>query len=456
MSSLFDQSEILERAQILVEAASKAGAEAADAIAARSAATSLSFREGAMEENERSENDSIALRVFVGGCKASISTNGTGEREELVKLAERAVAMAKVSPPDPYARLADKDALMDEAAIAALRDKLDLLDTSMPEPSELKDMALETEEAALSVDGVSKSGGAGAGHAIGGMVLVTSHGFTGSYLSSSFSFSATAIAGEGTAMERDYDYSSCRHREDLKNPADVGRKAGERAVARLNPGKVETGTYDVMFDPRIATSLLGHFAGAINGAAIARQTSFLKDKLGEQIFPASVTISDDPNRVRGLGSHPFDGEGVASHPLNWIEDGVLTQWILDSATAAELGLKTNARAARSGANPGPGSSNLTLHAGAQSPQELMASMKDGIYLTDLIGHGVNGVTGDYSRGAAGFRIRNGEIAEAISEFTIAGNLIDMFARLIPASDLVLDRAVCAPTCLIEGMAVAGR
>lgn len=456
MSSLFDQSQTLERAEILVEAATKAGADAADAIAARSASTSVSYRDGKMEENEHSENDSIALRVFVDGCKASISTNGTGDTAELAKLAERAVAMAKLSPPDPYARLAAQEDLMASADIEALRGELDLVDEYLPDHAYLKNLAQETEEAALAVEGVSKSGGASAGHGVGGMVLVTSHGFVGSYLSSQFSFSTTAIAGEGTAMERDYDYSSCIHHQDLKEAVAVGRKAGERAIARLNPAKVETGTYDIVFDPRIATTLLGHFVGAINGASIARQTSFLKDKLGQQVFAKGVTISDDPLRPRGMGSHPFDGEGIASQKLNWIEDGQLTQWILDSATAAELELKTNGRAARSGASPRPGSTNLTLEAGSQSPQELIGNIKDGIYLTDLIGQGVNGVTGDYSRGASGFRIRNGELAEPVSEFTIAGNLHDMFARLIPASDLVLEKSTNAPTCLIEAMTVAGR
>ncbi|MCV6548402.1 MAG: TldD/PmbA family protein [Cohaesibacter sp.] len=456
MSSLFDQSQILERAESLVAAATKAGADAADAIAARSASTSLTFREGKMEENEHSENDSIALRVFVDGCKASISTNATASKDELAKLAERAVEMAKLSPPDPYARLADPKELMATDEMQALKDKLDLVDDFLPDHAFLKTLAQETEEAALAVDGVSKSGGASAGHGIGGMVLATSHGFVGSYLSSQFSFSTTVIAGDGTAMERDYDYSACLHHQDLKTAASVGQKAGERAVARLNPAKVETGTYDIVYDPRIATSLIGHFIGAINGAAIARQTSFLKDKLGQQIFAKGITISDDPLRPRGMGSHPFDGEGVGSTKINWIEDGFLTQWVLDSATAAELGLQTNGRAARAGANPRPGSTNLTLEAGETSPQELICNIKDGIYLTDLIGQGVNGVTGDYSRGASGFRIRNGEIAEAVSEFTIAGNLHDMFARLIPASDLVLEKSTNAPTCLIEAMTVAGR
>lgn len=456
MSSLFDQTTIQDRAQLLVGVALSAGADGADAVAARTVSDSVSFREGRMEENERAENDSMALRVFVDGCKASVSTNALNDPDQLMQLAERAVAMARLSPPDPYARLADKDQLMDAADIAERLVSLDQVEEALPSTEDLSALALGAEEAAMAVEGVSRSGGAGAGHFLGGMVLATSHGFVGSYLSSRISFSCTAIAGEGTAMERDYDYSAAVYAKDLKDAEEVGRCAGERAIARLDPAKLDTGTYDVMFDPRIATSLVGHFASAINGVAIARDTSFLRDKLEEMVFAPGVTISDDPTRPRGLASRPFDGEGIICDPLILIEDGRLTQWVLDNATAAEIGMVTNGRAARSGANPYPATTNMTLEAGDRSPEELMAGMKDGVYLTDLIGHGVNGVTGDYSRGASGFRVRDGKIAEPISEITIAGNLIDMFARLIPANDLKFDHAVNAPSILIEGMTIAGR
>ncbi len=456
MSSLLDQTAIQDRAQLLVEAAKAAGASSADAVAARAVSSSVSYREGAMEENEHAENDSLALRVFVDGCKASVSTNALADRDQMVQLAERAVAMARLSPEDPYARLADKDRLIEQSEIATRLAALEPMDETIPNSDTLSGWALEAEEAALAVDGVTKSGGASAGHYLAGVVLATSHGFVGSYLASRQSFSVTAIAGEGTGMERDYDYSSAVHHTDLKSPSLVGREAGERTIKRLNPAKLETGSYDVMFDPRISTSLVGHFASAINGASIARKTSFLREKLGEQVFAPGVTISDDPTRRRGLASRPFDGEGVVCDPLTLIEDGRLTQWVMDSATAAELGLQTNGRAARGGANPYPATTNLTLEKGSQSPQDMMASIKDGVYLTDLIGHGVNGITGDYSRGASGFRIRDGKIAEAISEITVAGNLVDMFARLIPADDLAFDHAVNAPTILIEGMTIAGR
>lgn len=455
MSSLFDQSAILERASRLVEAATAAGADRADAVSARSASSSVSYREGALEENEHSENDSIALRVFVEGRKASISTNAADDPEQLKKLAERAVAMARLSPPDPYARLADPADLIGADLIKTRTEELELVDTILPSVDELADLALKSEEAALAVQGVTKSGGASAGHSLGGMVLVTSHGFVGSYTASNVSFSTTAIAGEGTEMERDYDYSSCVFLEDLKSPEEVGKRAGERAIARLKPAKMETGTYDVIYDPRIASSLVGHFLAAINGSSIARKTSFLRDRLGETIFADSVQIEDNPLLKRGLASRPFDGEGVQCDPLALVEDGRLTQWILDSATAAELDLKTNGRAARGGANSHPSSTNVTLKPGKDSPEQMIAAIKDGVYLTDLIGHGVNGVTGDYSRGASGFRIRNGELAEPVSEITIAGNLVDMFARLVPASNLKMDRAVNAPSVLIEGMTIAG-
>ncbi|WP_316861566.1 TldD/PmbA family protein [uncultured Cohaesibacter sp.] len=456
MSDLLDQSIIQDRAQHLVRAAMKAGADSADAVAARAISSSVGLRDGALEENEHSENDSMALRVFVDGRKASISTNTTQDPAILTKLAERAVAMAHLSPPDPFARLAAESDLMDQAKIARRVAALDPADMTVPSTQKLTKIVEEAEEAALAVDGVTKSGGASAGHYLGGVVLATSHGFVGSYLSSRISFSVTAIAGQGTTMERDYSFSATVHADDLKTPDYVGRRAGERAVARLNPAKLETGTYDVLFEPRVATSLIGHFASAINGAAIARHTSFLNDKLGRQVFPKGIFINDDPAVWRGLGSRPFDGEGVDCKPLALVEDGYLNQWILDSATAAELGMKSNGRASRSGANPYPATTNLRLEAGSHTKEQLISGIKDGIYITDLIGQGVNGVTGNYSRGASGLRIKDGKLAEAISEITIAGNLVDMFARMIPADDLTFEHAVNAPSILIEGMTVAGR
>jgi len=331
-----------------------------------------------------------------------------------------------------------------------------MLDPAIPSAGELTAAALATEDAARAVAGVTNSGGASAGWSLGGMVLATSDGFSAAYLSSRFSLAASAIAGEGTGMERDYESDVRVHRADLADPASVGLKAGERAVRRLNPVQAPTGRATIVFDPRVATGLVGHLAGAVNGSAIARKTSFLREKLGAQLFAAGVQIVDEPFRRRGLASRPFDGEGVTPEPLALVNDGVLKAWFLDSATARELGLVTNGHAGRGGGNPSPGSTNLTLLAGERTPEALIAAAGEGLYVTEMIGHGVNMITGDYSRGATGFAIRNGALAEPVSEITIAGNLFDMFRTLEPASDLVYRFAISAPTVAVEGLTVAGR
>ncbi|MCX5497361.1 metallopeptidase TldD-related protein [Kaistia dalseonensis] len=447
MTAMPDQSRLVDRAAELVAAARRAGADAADAVAFRRIGLSVDVRNGAVEETQRSESDELSLRVFIGQRHASISTNGLAAADEL---AERAVAMAKVAPEDRFAGLAPQDRLAKEFP------DLDLLDETIPSPEQLVERARLAEAAALGVPGVSKSGGASAGWSLGGAVLATSHGFSGSYLGSRHSVSATAIAGEGTGMERDYDSDSKVHGSDLRDAASIGKVAAERAVRRLYPTRLPTGPVNVVFDPRVAVSLLGHLAGAVNGSTIVRKTSFLQRALGEQIFAPDIRITDDPHRIRGLASRPFDGEGVAAEPFDLVSEGVLRTWFLDSATARELGLETNGRAVGGGSNPHPSATNLTLLPGRQSPQELLAAIGDGLYVTELIGHGVNGVTGDYSRGAGGFRIVNGELAEAIGEITIAGNLRDMFRRLVAANDLEYRFAVNAPTVAIEGMTLAGR
>jgi PmbA protein len=366
-------------------------------------------------------------------------------------LAERAVAMARVAPEDKFAGLADASEL------APAIPELDLIDRALPTVSDLEKIARAAEEAGLAVQGVTKSSGASASAGIGGMVLVTSHGFRGAYLGSSHGVSMTAIAGEGTGMERDYDYSSARHASDLDSPGKVGRTAGERAVSRLNPRKVATRKVPVVFDARIAGTLVGHLAGAVNGASIARKTSFLRDKMGQQVFAPGIRILDDPLRRRGLRSHPFDGEGVAGKPLALIEDGVLSAWLLDCGTARELGLKTNGRAARGTSSvPSPSASNLHLEAGPVTPEALIGDIKDGFFVTDLIGMGANLVTGDYSRGASGFWIENGKLTYPVSEVTIAGHLGDIFRNLTPANDLVFRYGINAPTVRLEGLTVAGQ
>jgi PmbA protein len=449
MTDLLDQSPLLALADRLVAAARKAGADAADAVAVRSISLSVEVRDGKVEETERAEGDDLGLRVLVGRKQAVVSTNdvkGNGADA----LAERAVAMARVAPEDKFAGLAET------ARLAHRFPDLDLIDPTLPDVGLLEARARAAESAALGVKGVSKSGGAGAAAGIGGMVLVTSHGFRGAYLGSHHSLSATAIAGEGTGMERDYDFTSALHAADLEDAEAIGRNAGERAIKRLNPRKVETRRVPVVFDPRVAGSLVGHLASAINGAAIARKTSFLQDRMGEQIFRKGIRIVDDPLRKRGLRSHPFDGEGVGGAPLAVIEDGVLKSWFLDSATARELALTTTGHASRGvSSSPSPSPTNLHLEAGRASPQELIAAIKDGFYVTDLIGMGANLVTGDYSRGASGLWIENGVLTYPVSEVTIAGHLKDMFASLEPASDLAFKYGTNAPTVRLEGLTVAG-
>ena len=447
MSGMLDQTDLIERAGRLVEAARKAGADAADAVCLRGIGLSVEVRLGKVEETRRAEGDDFSLRAFVGGRSASVSANVLTNPAEL---AERAVAMARVAPEDRFAGLAEPGRL------AKSFPALDLLDESVPSAAELTATALAAEDAARAVPGVTNSGGGSAGWSLGGLVLATSGGFAGAYLASRFGISASVIAGTGTGMERDYDAESKTYRADLSDPAAIGRKAGERAVRRLNPEKFPTGLGTVVFDPRVATSLIGHLAGAINGASIARKTSFLRERLGTQVFSPSIRITDDPRRPRGLASHPFDGEGVAAEPLDLVTAGILKTWLLDSATARELGLATNGRASRGGGNPSPGSTNMTLLPGDRSPDDLIGAVDSGIYVTELIGHGVNLITGDYSRGAAGFAIRNGKLGHPVSEVTIAGNLGDMFARLQAANDLVYRFASNAPTVAVEGMTIAGR
>ena len=446
--SPFDQSQLTNAAARLVEEARRAGADAADAVAVRSMSLSVELRDGAVEEAERSESDDIGLRVLVGGRQAIVSTNDT--KGDPAALAARAVAMARVAPEDRFAGLADS------AVLARDLPDLDLIDSELPTPARLEALARTAEGAALAVKGVSKSSGASASAGIGGLVLATSHGFSGAYIASHHSLSMVAIAGDGTTMERDYDFSSSLHGADLEDAEKIGRSAGERAVRRLNPRKVATGRFPVVFDPRVAGSLVGHLASAANGGAIVRKTSFLMDKMGERLFRPGIRIIDDPLRRRGLRSRPFDGEGVAGRSLAIVEDGVLRSWLLDSSTGRELGLPTTGHAQRGVSSaPSPGATNLHLAPGARTPQALIADIAQGFYVTDLIGMGANVVTGDYSRGAAGLWIENGTLAFPVSEVTIAGHLSEIFANLEPADDLVFRYGTNAPTVRVEGLTVAG-
>ena len=446
MSDAADATRLTDRVAALVEAAKKAGADAADAVALRGRSTSVSVRLGKVESTNSSEGDDVSLRVFVGRRVASVSATASSDP---ATLAERAVAMAKVSPEDPYQGLADADMLA-----KTVRD-LDLYDGTAVSADELRESALAAEEAALAVQGVTNSGGSGASAGLGGLVLATSHGFVGHYTGSRFGRSASVIAGQGTGMERDYEYSSRPHFADLDSAEEIGRKAGERVVRRLHPRKAKTGTVEVVFDPRVARGIAGHLAGAINGASVARKTSFLRDKMGQQVASTAITVTDEPALMRGQASRPFDGEGIAGEKLLMVEKGVLNHWFLSTSAAKELGLKTNGRGARSGSSVSPSSTNLAIEAGERSPEEIIKSLKTGFYVTEVFGQGVDMITGEYSRGASGLWIENGELTYPVAEVTIASNLKDMYLRMVPASDLDRNYATASPTLLIEGMTLAG-
>lgn len=442
-----DFANLEKNSEKLVDAALKAGADQCDVSVANGQSLSISYRDGAVENTGRAEGDNFSLRVFVGNKVASVSTN---QIADLQMIAERAVAMAKVSPEDPFQALVDADAL------ATRFPQLDMLDETTLDADALRDMAIEAEDAGLGVKGVTKSMGANAGTSVSGFVLATSNGFSGSYARSSFGLSSVMVCGDGENKERDYDFTSAVHLEDLRSPVEIGQSAGERAVKRFNPTQIKSGNYPIIIDRRIAGGLLGALAGAINGSSIVRKTSFLRDLMGEQIANSDIQIHDDPHKKRGLGSRPFDGEGMACAPITFVKDGMLQDWLLDGATARELGLTTNARASRGGSGTSPSTTNMWMEAGQKSIEEIAAEIGTGLYCTETIGHGLNMVTGDYSKGASGYWIENGEIAYPVAEITIAGNLKDMFMAMIPANDLHFHGAVNSPSLLIDGMKIGGK
>ncbi|MEI9992346.1 MAG: TldD/PmbA family protein [Rhizomicrobium sp.] len=441
-----DPKDILET---LIRGAKAAGADAADAMIVENVAASVSYRLGKLEDVERAESQDMGLRVFVGQKVAFVSSTDF-TKDSLAQLPGRAVAMAKLAPEDKFAGLAPKDRLATEFP------DLDLEDKNEPPAETLVEWARSAEGAAMAVKGVTNSEGGGASFSRTGIALATSDGFFGRYAGTSSGVGVSVVAGEGTAMERDYDHASARHAADLTGAQEIGRSAGERAVKRLSPRKVKSQTVPIVYDPRVSGGLVGHFVGAISGSSIARGVSFLKEMMGKQIFAPYINIIDDPHRPRGLRSKPFDGEGVANRRWALIEDGVLQTWLLESASARQLGLQTTGHAARgTGGPPSPAPTNLYMEAGTLTPAALISDIKQGFYVTELIGMGVNGVTGDYSRGAAGFWIENGELAFPVSEITIAGNLKDMFREMTPADDLEFKHGTNAPTVRIEGMTLAG-
>ena len=438
-----------ERAQDIVARATTAGADAADAVYADDTALDVSVRLGALEDVGRSESAELGLRVFVGRRSASVSTSDLSS-DAITILAERAVAMAREAPEDAWAGLAPEDRLLHGAP-----PHLDLDDGGEIAPEALKQAALAAEDAARAVPGVSNSEGGSASASRSIWALATSHGFAGSYASTGYGLSASVLAGSGGAMVRDSAHHMARHRTRLEAADEIGTRAGQRAVARLNPGRLASGAMPVVFDPRVSTSLLGHLIGAISGQSISRKTSFLLDALGTQIFARGVTICDDPHRPHGLRSRPFDGEGLPVSPTEIVSHGMLETWLLDSASARQLELEPTGHAARGASgSPGVATSNLHMLPGVEPPATLIADIKRGVFITELIGMGVNGVTGDYSRGAAGFLIEDGEITTPVAEFTIAGNLKDMFLNLVPANDLEFRYGSNAPTLRVEGMTVA--
>jgi PmbA protein len=433
----------------LLRQARAAGADSADAVLYVTTSVSVERRLGQMENLERSESRDLGLRVFLGKRAAIVSATAI-DPARFADLAARAVAMARVVPEDPYAALAEQAAAADDAAA------LDLLDAQEPAVEALIARADAAEQAAMAVSGVTNSEGGSASYTRTDIFLATSAGFAGAYGRTGHSVSASVIAGSGTDMQRDYDYHATVHLADLDDPTTIGHSAGERAVARLHPTRPKTAKMPVLFDPRVSGSLLSHMSAAINGAAVARGTSFLKDKLGQQIFAAGINIHDDPRRPRGGRSHTFDGEGVPTRARAIVADGVLQTWLLDSRSARQLGLTSTGHASRgSGAPPHPSATNLYLAAGTHAPTDLMADIKQGLYITEMIGSGINQLTGDYSRGAAGFMIRDGALAEPVAEITVAGNLNDMFRHLTPANDLRFRRGTDAPTVRVEGLTLAG-
>ena len=433
----------------LVTAATKAGATAADAMIGVSRSSGISIRLGELEDVDRSESFEVGLRLFVGQRSATVSSASL-DPADFPDLAARALAMALEAPEDPYSGLADPRLL----GLGNGQD-LELYDPAEPDLASLQARAANAEEAARAVSGVTNSNGGSAGFGVSMVALATSTGFSRALRSSHHSVSASVVAGEAGGLQRDYEHHGARHLADLEEADEVGRRAGERAVARLHPVRPPSGSCAILFDPRVSSSLLGHLVAAVTGSAIARRTSFLLEALGSQVFAPGVTVRDDPLRVRGLRSRAFDGEGLACRPLDLIADGVLSSWLADSASARQLGIQPTGHAGRSvGGSPGAGPSNLMLLPGARSREELLRSVPRAILVTELIGQGVNPVTGDYSRGAAGFLVEGGEIGAAVSEITIAGNLKDMFRTLEPASDLALRNGIDAPTLLIPEMTVA--
>ncbi|TMV10522.1 TldD/PmbA family protein [Arenibacterium halophilum] len=437
----------------LLSRARKAGADHADAVAMRGTSLSIDVRNGVLEHAERAEGVDIGLRVLIGRRQAIVSASDVSERT-MDDMAERAVAMAREAPEDPHAGLADPDQLARDISAAAL----ELADPSdEPAPEALLADAAAAEAAALAVQGVTQVQGADAGYGRHGVYIAGTNGFSGGYERTSRSLSCVAIAGTGTGMERDHDGDWRVFQSDLRAADEIGQQAGARAVERLNARKPATGRYPVLFDERIASSLIGHLLGAANGASVARGSSWLTGKIGAQVLPKGLSLIEDPHRPRSSGSRPFDGEGLATHRRAIVDDGVLTGWTLDLSSARKLGMAPTGNAARGTSSlPSPVNWNIELTQGTASRADLLRDMGTGLLVTSLIGSTINPNTGDYSRGASGFWVENGEIAYPVNECTIAGNLNDMLAGFVPANDARAWLSRVVPSLLVEGMTLAGQ
>lgn len=435
----------------LLEAARRAGAEAADALAVQGTSLTIDVRQGKLEQAERAEGTEIGLRVLFGGKQACVSASDLSDRT-IAALAERAVAMAREAPEDPCVGLADPGQLARGWDLAAL----DLVDaTPEPDAASLEADCRAAEAAALARSGITQVE-ASAGYSARAMHLAASNGFSGGYARSSRSISAVAFTGSGTGMERDWAGESRVYQGDLPAAEGIGALAAERALARSGAVKPVTGVYPVLFDERVASSLIGHLLSAVNGAAIARGASWLRDALGQQVLPGGLSVIEDPHRPRIGSSRPFDGEGLPTRRRAIVEDGILTGWTLDLATGRKLGMASTANAARGTSSPpSPSTSNIDLTQGTATREALLRDMGRGLYVTSMIGSTINPTTGDYSRGAAGFWVENGQISHPVNECTIAGNLREMLLRLIPANDARAHLSTRVPSCLIDGLTLAG-
>ncbi|WP_404380989.1 TldD/PmbA family protein [Caenispirillum salinarum] len=434
----------------VVSRARKAGADAADAVMVDGRSVSIGWRLGELESLERSEGADLGLRVFIGKRQAIVSSADTSPRA-LDELVERAVAMAKTVPEDDFAGLADPDQLATDLP------KLDGFDPTELTADQMIEMVKEAEDTARQNPAVTNSEGAQAGWSSSSVAVVGTNGMNFSWRVSNTSLSCVVLAGGGEqGMERDYEYDTTNYVDALKSPAEIGRKAAERAARRLGARRVKSARVPVIYDPRVARGLIGHLLGAINGSSIARGTSFLKDKMNQPVMAPGITIIEDPHRPRGLRSKPCDAEGLPNQRRNIIDGGTLTTWLLDLRSARQLGQAPTGHASRgTGSPPSPSATNVWIEPGEVSAEDMLAGVKEGVYVTDLFGHGINGVTGDYSRGLAGFWIEDGKLAFPINEMTVAGNLKDMFMNMTAASDLEMRFGMDAPTVRIDGMTVAG-